>query len=138
MTTRFKECVRCRGDLGLDEGEWRCWQCARYQYTEAEKLQIMQEARSVPDLSSEDASGETRPRRRSSQWAARDISVTIEAKARAEKRWWDNHREIIEHLDKDKQVKQIALLTGKSERQIRAIQDQFNDLRAASGTSAVP
>ena len=29
---RFKACVKCRGDLVLDEGDWLCLQCGRYYY----------------------------------------------------------------------------------------------------------
>ncbi len=30
---RFKACVKCRGDLVLDEGDWLCLQCGTYYYT---------------------------------------------------------------------------------------------------------
>jgi hypothetical protein len=33
-TNRFllKACVRCGGDLALDDGDWLCLQCGRYYY----------------------------------------------------------------------------------------------------------
>ena len=31
---RFKACVKCRGDLVLDEQDWLCLQCGTYYYTE--------------------------------------------------------------------------------------------------------
>ncbi len=33
-TDRFllKACVRCGGDLALDDGDWQCLQCGRYYY----------------------------------------------------------------------------------------------------------
>jgi hypothetical protein len=33
-TPRFllKACVRCGGDLALDDGDWQCLQCGRYYY----------------------------------------------------------------------------------------------------------
>lgn len=33
-TARFllKACVRCGGDLALDDGDWQCLQCGRYYY----------------------------------------------------------------------------------------------------------
>ena len=30
---RFKACLKCRGDLVLDEGDWLCLQCGTYYYT---------------------------------------------------------------------------------------------------------
>ena len=30
---RFKKCLKCRGDLVLDDGDWLCLQCGTYYYT---------------------------------------------------------------------------------------------------------
>ena len=30
---RLKGCVKCRGDLVWDDGDWLCLQCGRYYYT---------------------------------------------------------------------------------------------------------
>ena len=30
---RFKGCVKCQGDLVLDDGDWLCLQCGAYYYT---------------------------------------------------------------------------------------------------------
>ena len=30
---RFKGCVKCGGDLVLDQGDWLCLQCGTYYYT---------------------------------------------------------------------------------------------------------
>lgn len=29
---RFKACIKCGGDLALDEGDWLCLQCGKYYY----------------------------------------------------------------------------------------------------------
>jgi len=29
---RLKACLKCGGDLALDEGDWLCLQCGRYYY----------------------------------------------------------------------------------------------------------
>ena len=29
---RFKSCVKCGGDLALDQGDWLCLQCGTYYY----------------------------------------------------------------------------------------------------------
>ena len=33
ISFRLKACVKCRGDLVLDEGDWLCLQCGTYYYT---------------------------------------------------------------------------------------------------------
>jgi hypothetical protein len=33
ISFRLKACVKCRGDLILDEGDWLCLQCGTYYYT---------------------------------------------------------------------------------------------------------
>ena len=30
---RFKSCVKCGGDLALDQGDWLCLQCGTYYYS---------------------------------------------------------------------------------------------------------
>ena len=32
MAWRFKGCKKCRGDLMLEDAEWRCLQCGRYYF----------------------------------------------------------------------------------------------------------
>ena len=74
-------------------------------------------------------------RRRRSRWAVRDINNLIFAKDRSEKRWWDRNSDLIRLLDNGKTVKEIAATAGRSERQIRVIREQLNDLRAVAEMS---
>ena len=74
-------------------------------------------------------------RRRSSRWAVRDINTLIVAKNRSEKKWWDRNSDLILLLDNGKTVKEIAATAGRSERQIRVIREQLNDLRAVADMS---
>ena len=32
MAWKFKSCKKCRGDLILEDAEWRCVQCGRYYF----------------------------------------------------------------------------------------------------------
>ena len=32
MAWKFKSCKKCRGDLMLEDAEWRCVQCGRYYF----------------------------------------------------------------------------------------------------------
>ena len=74
-------------------------------------------------------------RRRRSRWAVRDINNLIVAKDRSEKKWWDRNSDLIRLLDHGKTVKEIAATAGRSERQIRVIREQLNDLRAVAEMS---
>ena len=134
MFCRLKECQKCRGDLVLDGEEWRCWQCGHYYYPNIPELQL-----EGPDLIAvadpADQLGDKPRRRRRSRWAVRDINNLIVAKNRSEKKWWDRNSDLISLLDNGKTVKEIAATAGRSERQIRVIREQLNDLRAVAEMS---
>jgi hypothetical protein len=40
--------------------------------------------------------------------------------------------QIIRYLDEGKPVREISILVGRSERQIRVVREELNDLRAAN------
>jgi hypothetical protein len=61
-----------------------------------------------------------------------DINHLIVAKDRSEERWWGRNQEIIKYLDEGKPVREISSLVGRSERQIRVVREQLNDLRSVS------
>ncbi len=129
MLVQLKSCNRCSGDLVLDAGEWRCWQCGRYSYPKIAGLEPM------PDLPEGEAAGamteEPRTRRhRRPQWAVGDINSLIVAKLRSEERWWSRNRDLIQYLDERRPVREISTLVGRSERQVRVVREQLNDLRA--------
>jgi hypothetical protein len=52
------------------------------------------------------------------------------AKHRSEERWWDRNQELIQYLDEGRSVREISVLVGRSERQVRVVREQLNDLRA--------
>ena len=122
---------KCQGDLVLDGEEWRCWQCGHYYYPNIPDLQLEgPDTMAMPD--SADLLGGKPRRRRRSRWAVRDINNLIVAKNRSEKKWWDRNSDLIRLLDNGKTVKEIAAAAGRSERQIRVIREQLNDLRAVA------
>ena len=157
MLCILKRCTKCRGDLVMDEGDWRCMQCARYYYSGTEgplgKWQPIypsletfgppEETRATPEdhltgvqrtrnstYSGNSPRGEsTRPYRNR---AARSVNSLIQAKHRGETRWWDRNRQVIECLDRGLSVREISLLTNCGERQIRTVRERLSDVRAAS------
>ncbi len=133
MLCQLKCCQKCEGDLVLDGEEWRCWQCGHYYYprTSLPELQL-DESGSVTLRVDADPPGVTPRRRRRSRWAVRDINTLIVAKDRSEKKWWTRNDHLIKLLDAGQSVREIALVSGRSERQIRVIREQLNDMRAVA------
>jgi DNA-binding NarL/FixJ family response regulator len=82
--------------------------------------------------------GGTQKRRRRSRWAVGDINALIVAKDRSEQRWWTRNEQLIKYLDEGKSVREIASLVGRSERQIRVVREQLNDLRAVTEAERYP
>lgn len=136
MQCRLKECQKCQGDLVLDGEEWRCWQCGHYYYPNEPEF-IMDAPQQMVMTEGGELGGIKPRRRRRSRWAVRDINNLIVAKNRSEKKWWDRNRDLIQLLDNGKTVKEIAMAVGRSERQIRVIREQLNDLRAVTEMSTV-
>ena len=115
----------------LDGEEWRCWQCGHYYYPKSDLPELLLDDLAPMQLSvGADASSEKPRRRRRSRWAVRDINTLIVAKDRSEKKWWNRNEYLIKLLDGGQTVKAIAQTSGRSERQIRVIREQLNDLRA--------
>ena len=126
MICQLKSCEKCQGDLVIDDEGWRCWQCGRYYYSTPPTSD-------PPPTRKQEGSptagtGERRrgPHRRS----VRDINLVIAARDRSEDRWWDRNREVIEHLDEGKSVRDISTLIGRGQRQIRVVRERLRDIRA--------
>ena len=98
----------------------RCPSCG---WTESGSVTLIVEA---------DPPGVAHRRRRRSRWAVRDINRLIVAKDRSEQRWSSRNEHLIKLLDNGQSVKEIALVSGRSERQIRVIREQLNDMRAVA------
>ena len=129
MLCKLKACRKCFGDLVLDGDEWRCWQCGHYYYPNPPVV----DSPSYPEHTNGTflSLGQTmagRLRRRSR--AARDINSVIAAETRSEDRWWKRNKDIIRYLDEGRTVREISLLLGRGQRQIRVIRERLNDFRA--------
>ncbi len=133
MQVLLKSCQKCHGDLMQDGDEFRCWQCGNYYYPKID-LPELSSLSAVPDANQNPLDLPELPKRRHrrSRWAGRDINSLIVAKDRREERWWSRNAELIKFLDAGNSVREIAVLISKSERQVRVVREQLNDLRAAS------
>ena len=59
MAWRFKGCKICRGDLLLEDAEWRCLQCGRYYFRRNAELyeptwEVLSSMYQEPALASDD------------------------------------------------------------------------------------
>ena len=129
---KFKNCIKCRGDLVLDGDEWRCFQCGTYYYPNEPVMDLPQEElESEPDFDASDYdvnSRRVRVRRRNMP----NINSVVKAKERSEIRWWTKNQDIIYRLKQGYTVREISELVGKGQRQVRGVQEQLNDMMSAS------
>ncbi|MBM3943781.1 MAG: hypothetical protein FJ316_12910 [SAR202 cluster bacterium] len=136
MLCQLKCCTRCKGDLVLDGDEWRCWQCGRYFYPDTPDLQPPPEE-AAAEAAEEELGLVVARRQRRPRWAVGDINSLIVAKHRSEQRWWIRNQELIKYLDEGRTVREISTLVGRSERQVRVVREQLNDLRAEQNSQAL-
>lgn len=129
MLCKLRACRKCSGDLVLDNDEWRCWQCGKYYYPRPAST----EAPPSPVASNHIAAlvgSAIAPLQRRGRRAPRDINTVITAKDRSENRWWDRNEDVIRHLDEGRTVREISMLIGRGQRQIRVIRERLNDIRS--------
>lgn len=130
MKCKLKSCHKCGGDLVLDGEEWRCWQCGQYYYPRPTRVELSarpsERERSTGKLAASASSERRQPRRRS----PRNVNSLIMAKVRSDDRWWRKNGEVVSYLDLGHTVKEISVLVGRGERQIRVIRERLNELRA--------
>ena len=139
MMVKLKSCEKCSGDLVLDSDEWRCWQCGHYYYSKIDLPELpMMSGLDTPSEEADNPIVAPQRRRRRSRWAVRDINALIVAKDRSEQRWWSRNQQLIRFLDEGRSVREISVLVARSERQVRVVREQLNDLRAVTEPEAVP
>lgn len=152
MFWRLKSCRKCGGDLVLDEGDWRCVQCAQYYYpspnefadplktepTECgngSKLHYGRPAHlSFPGGNSLEGFSARRCQSGYEGGAKRSINKVIRANKSSDERWRKRNEEVIEYLSQGLRIHEIAALTDRGERQIRGIRERFYELLAQSET----
>ena len=124
---RLKHCAKCQGDLALEGDEWSCLQCGTYYYPNHPVMDLPQEALGselVFQVEDEDCEVRRRPRRRT----VPSINAAIKAKERSENRWWTKNQHIIDRLKQGYSAREISESIGIGQRQIRAVQEQLNDM----------
>ena len=110
MVMQLRSCSKCRGDLLLEEDEWRCLQCGRYYYP---NRPLLPETNGIQDRNW--------VRKPSGGIAGRDINSVIEAHSRRQAR----HPQVTAYLNEGRSVEEIAALTGLSTRIVRSVQEHL-------------
>ncbi len=132
MECKFKDCVKCKGDLVLDGDEWRCWQCGTYYYPNAPIMDLPLESQMTQQELEETEIEIEQPRVRARRRTMTNINSVIMAKERSENRWWSKNQEIIDRLKEGYSVRDISELVGKGQRQIRGVQERLKDMSLAA------
>jgi len=127
MFLRLKSCARCDGDLVLDEGEWRCWQCGHYYYLSPLHPEQPFEPSSEPGSSHGHA---RKGKKRYGGLAERNINSVVRAKNISDEMWWARNRQIIAYLDEGLTVREISMLTARGQRQIRVVRERLAEMTA--------
>ena len=153
MLCMLKSCSKCGGDLILEDGDWRCLQCARYYYGEREDPVAEPEPRSNPFSTWEHPKEESADSRRAAlavdcadssdggvdplrdgtngytTRSPRNVNSFIGAKSAADAKWWTRNKQTIEYIEQGLSVHQISQLVDRGQRQIRAVKERLVDLR---------
>lgn len=147
MRCILKSCTKCCGDLVLEDGDWRCIQCARYYYVPpigaiggvslltsyAAALigadPVLAGNVGIPDAIDADEGAGRRVRGTRS---LRNVNSMIQAKDVGEERWRSRNKEIIEYLDQGLSVREIEALVNRGQRHIRTVRERLEDLRTTA------
>ena len=92
----------------MDDGDWRCVQCAIYYYgslPEATEPHEQVAAKKVPE-----PVGKTQ-RNRYNTRATRNVNSLAQARVSSDSRWWSRNKEVIDYLDQGLSVGAISTLT---------------------------
>lgn len=119
MSWRLKSCNRCLGDLFHEDDEWHCMQCGHYYYPNDPGLAIVLSEISL--TSSRNGSG----RQRTGRFGGKNVNSALGAEVRSDQRWWSRNQEIISYLSQGRSVQEVATLTGKGQRQVRAARERL-------------
>ena len=131
MCWRLKGCIRCSGDLVMEEDIWVCFQCGRHYYPKVSRpVETPQEFNShLPG-----DRGGRRTRRACGGVAGRNINSLVLAQQMSDERWWANNREIIAYLEEGRAVEEVAGLTSRGLRAIREVRQKLADWSAATAS----
>ena len=123
---RFKSCIKCGGDLFVQDGDWGCIQCGRYYYPIAD----MPLAYSQLTVAASDGGNNKRgKRRRTGGLAGRNINAVIRSQLASTQRWREQNQQVITHLDAGRTVAETAGVLGQDPRQVRNVAKRLREAR---------
>ena len=137
MTWRFKACDRCGGDLTMDDGEWRCWQCGHIYFPPRRLDPLLRFDPAAIQSTDETGTDETGNKRRRRSTGPRKINTVIQVSERNAEKWWARNREIGDFSVAGPSVKEISHLIGRHATHVRSVKDELSEMRQASQTLSV-
>ena len=129
MLYKFKGCGTCGGDLLQDSDEWRCFQCGHVYYPSVPTTELKLEAVAVQEPKFRFEIDEE-PERPVVRRSARHLNPDHEVTRSNEEKWLEKNRQVIQHLDQGKKVREIAEIVGKGPRQIRVVRERLRGRRS--------
>jgi len=102
-------CKKCSGALFPDGDEWRCFVCGACYYPHRPEA-IVRRARREESLNSR-----------------------ISSEGRKLERWWEKHTSIVELFKQDHTIRQVSVMTGKPDRFLRRIREEWKELEPTYG-----
>jgi hypothetical protein len=114
MLMRLASCLKCDGDLVLEEDEWRCLQCGRYYYPRkplAFESPIRARKRKITVTDSLIEAAGTTP--------------LVGSARLGDGRWGSRNDEVIAHLAAGRAVQEVARLTGRNPRRIGPVRERL-------------
>ena len=94
-------------------------QCGHYYYPNDPGLDIVLSEISL--TSSRNGSG----RQRTGRFGGKNVNSALGAEVRSDQQWWSRNQEIISYLSQGRSVQEVATLTGKGQRQVRAARERL-------------
>lgn len=110
MSIQFKGCPKCRGDLSIDEGDWLCFQCGTYYYTNFINRYLR-----------EGDTGES-PQESTRAFRSRRSLLT------ADQKWARSNAKVIGYIKEGLTTQQIIELTGRGKNNILKIRERLGQM----------
>ena len=123
---RFKSCIKCGGDLFVQDGDWGCIQCGRYYYPIADTPLAYPQLTVAASDGGNDSRGK---RRRTGGLAGRNINAVVRSQLASTERWQVQNQQVITHLDAGRSVAETAGVLGRDPRQVRNVAERLREIR---------
>ncbi len=126
MDLLLKSCGKCGGDLRSEGDEWSCFQCGHVFYPERTPEEVLLDFPGPGKSRSAGGAGGERKRHK----ARHAVPLIEKTGPEDEEGWLETNREVIFHLDKGKNVREVSEILGTDPRHVRTVRERLSELRS--------